>query len=259
MQNISATSTNSDITSNESNVSKRFELIEECIEKPEQVALQQFETLVQQKQLGTLISPEQELEWYYEEIQSMLQDLNEKLAKTKLLMTNWKKREALLKQQQAQAFGHQILAPLGANPSSVSLPPDVVQYLLMVHQQHQQYQQILPMLLQQQQPLVPQMSALLQQIAAPPQTPFMQQQQQQPTSHFQFMGQAPPVNTVPNNQPIPGTLLASSVPYTPVAPVQGGNPTATTVTQPAALNPSKQVHSSQIEEDDERTDSSDEE
>lgn len=77
---------------------KNIDLIEECVEMPEQSALQQFEMLVQQNQLHGM-NPDEVLNLYTQHLNELQSDLKEKMQATSLLIENWKKRKVVLQQQ----------------------------------------------------------------------------------------------------------------------------------------------------------------
>lgn len=87
------------------------EFVEACLDMTEQHALQKFESGVQQKKFGN-IDPLSILDNYSNHLMLMEQDIKEKKNALQLLTSNWKKRQALLKQQAAQvqqSTSHQSL------------------------------------------------------------------------------------------------------------------------------------------------------
>lgn len=107
-------------SSSDDTLFKNLDLVESCIESPEQSALQQFETMVQQKQITG--EPEQCLDLYLQHLNELEKDIKEKRAATKALATNWGKRKAVLQQQQQQATTPNPMAMFNAMFPNTGMP-----------------------------------------------------------------------------------------------------------------------------------------
>lgn len=113
---------------------KNIDLLENCVEMPEQSALQQFEMLVQQKQLNGM-EPEQALDLYTQHLQELQADLKEKMEATKLLTENWKKRKSTLQQVTP------VMTGMPAFQQPVVPLADVMQFMFQFMAQQSQFVQ----------------------------------------------------------------------------------------------------------------------